>query len=136
MSAVSSRIAAERQPRESAQDSINRLRLVGEIRGAIQEAFDAALGEFPQYASHLNGWRLGFIRSPVRTKLGLAFATGDVVLYRDQDERAIEVGCDPTFKTAYSVRNAVDTSIPNSAIEPLATSTTYRHPTGLVTLGG
>lgn len=113
-----------------AQQAINQLTKVSEIREAIYAAIDAELGQYPQYKDHARTWALGFITAPTRTKRGIAFRTGDVVLYTTRDERMGDVT--DGFVSAYSVRNGVDTSIPVNTIEPLATTTYLRHPAGLV----
>lgn len=69
--------------------------------------------EWPQYKGHWDGWEVGVIRAEVRTKMGLAFARFDEVLYQPQP-------ADPTleFVTAYSWRNKCDTSIQKYKVEP------------------
>jgi hypothetical protein len=114
-----------------AQAAINGLTRVGEIRDAILAEIQKELGQYPQYAGYGEDMALGFITKQVKTKRGIAFKRGDVVLYK-KDGDPENLGLDEFV--AYSVRNGIGTLIDPDAIEPLATSTTYRHPDGLVTL--
>ena len=119
-----------------AQAAINGLTRVGEIRDAILAEIQKELGQYPQYAGYGEDMALGFITIQVKTKRGLAFKRGDVVLYKGlyKDGAPEDLGLDEFV--AYSVRNGIGTVIGADAIEPLATTTTYRHPDGLVTLTG
>ena len=79
------------------------------LAGLKAEA-EAAHAQFPQYKGHWDGWKLARITRRIRTKLGVAFEPGDVVLAKDEtipdpagDQRAV---------VAYSFRNKADTSLP------------------------
>lgn len=83
-------------------------------RDAIVRLADAAHAEYPQYAGHWEGeeWQVGVIRRRVRTRAGIAFEPGDVVLWRikrDEETR---------YLTAYSVRHEVKTTVKPSNIKP------------------
>jgi hypothetical protein len=113
--------------RDVEQARINELTDVAEIRAAVERAAEAAHASWPQYEGYWSGdrWQLGFIKRTTRTRMGVAFREGDVVLYRTREDALMYV-------TAYSVRNGVETALEDDRIEPLATSMTTRHADGLV----
>lgn len=114
------------------------------LRNLIVATADEAHAQYPQYAGHWNGpeWQLGEVARQVRTKSGVAFRRGDIVLFRERTEEECRAGCAPGFVTAYSVRNGIDTSVPAGYVHaitrkgPFRTIRGYRHPEGLVTLTG
>jgi hypothetical protein len=61
----------------------------------------------PQYAGHWSGdeWQVGTVGTRVRTKSGVAFEAGGLVLFkRGEGYQRVET-------TAYSIRNGVDTAV-------------------------
>jgi hypothetical protein len=70
--------------------------------------------QWPQYKGHWRGdeWVLVKIKRRIRTKLGVAFEKGDVTIAK-RDESVEHKG----FFTAYSLRNKIDTSVPENAVE-------------------
>ncbi len=47
---------------------------------------------FPQYGgTYFDGWKLGRLKRTIRTKLGLAGLSGDLVLYRDEPTRQVKI---------------------------------------------
>lgn len=97
-----------------AQERINLSRDTASARAAIITLADARHAQYPQYVGHWDGgeWQIGVIHRRVRTKLGVAFEAGDVVLWRDQRDE------ENSYLTAYSVRNEVDTAINPRNIKP------------------
>lgn len=76
------------------------------IRAAAQVA------QYPQYAGHFAGYRLARVKRDVRTKMGLAFKRGEFVIAVERDASHPH-GSTLTseFATAWSMSNAIDTSI-------------------------
>jgi hypothetical protein len=111
----------------------NQARISAECaRDLLAALLDAATEQhvaYPQYAGHWDGaeWYLARMSKAVKTGLGTAFVPGEWVLARDYTpEEQSRYVADYTFlhgkapKTnvmAYSVRNAVDTSVPASALQ-------------------
>jgi hypothetical protein len=65
-----------------------------------------AHARFPQYAGHWSGdeWQVGTVGTRLRTKSGVAFEAGDLVLFKREGYQRVET-------TAYSIRNGVDTAV-------------------------
>ncbi|MEK6443690.1 hypothetical protein [Pseudonocardia sp. T1-2H] len=82
---------------------------VAAIRRAEAEAAHAA---YPQYLGHWTDWTLVEITEHVRTKSGIAFEPGDLVLANPKR-------WDSMFVTCYSYRNGVDTSVPSSFVRAI-----------------
>jgi hypothetical protein len=84
---------------------------------------ESAHAQYPQYAGHWNGWRIAEITRTVRTKLGVAFEVGDLVLVSPEvrEDKVAPRGRNEfadyadwpikQFATAYSYRNGCDTAI-------------------------
>lgn len=116
------------------------------LRNLIVAAADEAHEMYPQYAGHWNGpeWQLGEVARQVRTKSGVAFRRGDIVIFRERTEEELRAIPETAgFVTAYSVRNGVDTSIRECDVHAITRKgpfrtigCSYRHPQGLVTLTG
>jgi hypothetical protein len=72
-------------------------------KAAILEAAALQLAAYPQYDGEFEpaGWELGRFDSDVRTKGGLRFAKGDVVVFKTR------TGLGSVEVTAYSLRGAV-----------------------------
>lgn len=125
---------------QCSQLQINAAVDAGELVATIREMIVTTAAEkhaaYPQYEGHWSGeeWQLGIVGEAIRTKLGLAFDAGDVVLYKLTSAQEMVQGSDGAFVTAYSVRNGVGTRIPHAAVAKLAT--TWRAPGGLVEFGG
>ena len=80
-----------------------------EILEALKAEAARAHEAYPQYAGHWDGWELGQIAHDVKTKRGLAFQKGDLVLVNPRS-----MGFDFEVLAplvAYSWRNRVDTAI-------------------------
>lgn len=100
------------------QKAINALHFQPETQRIIR-ALIRALAErehkgFPQYKGHWDGWALCRIGRRVKTKLGVAFEPGDLAICHRSEFRFPDA---PWTVTAYSIRNAVNTSVDNSAVE-------------------
>lgn len=76
---------------------------------------NAQTAQWPQYRGHFDAYRIGRITRDVKTKLGLAFRKGDVVIWTI-GERDLGNGPEVTF-TAWSVRNRCDTGVTRSCLE-------------------
>lgn len=66
--------------------------------------------QWPQYVGHWTGdeWKLGWVTRTVRTKGGVRFKAGDIVIYRDRDPEDPYV---PECATVYSVRGQIDCAV-------------------------
>jgi hypothetical protein len=95
------------------QERINTLEKRAEILAAIQAAAAQKHAAYPQYQGYWEGpqWRLGLIAKPTKTKLGLAFAAGDIILYKRHEQPRFPGDEPGKFSSAYSVRNGCMTSI-------------------------
>lgn len=77
--------------------------------------------KYPQYRGHWSGpeWKLLLIRKDVKTKLGVAFRAGDVVLGKFNDH---VIECGPyegqQSSTCYSRRNKCDTAVRATHVQP------------------
>jgi hypothetical protein len=73
------------------------------------------LAAYPQYANYHAGWVRAQVNKDVKTKLGLAFRKGDVVLVdpkvRDLTGQSFAKRKELRSVTAYSFRNKVHTSV-------------------------
>jgi hypothetical protein len=67
---------------------------------------------FPQYQGHFDNYELVEITQDVRTKMGLAFVKGEIAIAGPRTDRIFP----SYYRTVWSMRNKVDTSIPMSAI--------------------
>jgi hypothetical protein len=92
------------------QTSGTRAIIAATVASLIAEA-EEANAKYPQYAGHWDGWRVIEVARSVRTKLGEAFQSGDLVLCRPG-----QLPDAPGFVTCYSRRNGVDTSVPVDAV--------------------
>jgi len=84
-------------------------------REALLQQVNDEHREYPQYAGYWNEWGLGEVTFDLRTKAGRAFRRGDVVLL--SPERHTVQGM--PFRTAYSARTQLNTSIPASHVRAL-----------------
>lgn len=93
------------------------------LRVALVAEADTAHLQHPQYREHWGGWRVAEVTRRIRTKLGVAFEPGDLVLVspKTYDEKVAPSSRSilpyaewptKTFGTAYSRRNGVDTAVP------------------------
>jgi hypothetical protein len=78
----------------------------------------AQVAKYPQYDGHFVGYRLARVTRNVRTKMGPAFTKGEFVI---ATERTMFPGMsDDWTVTAWSRKNAVDTSLKASDVEWLS----------------
>lgn len=68
---------------------------------------------FPQYRGHWDDWHVGWIMRKIKTKFGVAFEEGDIVLVKpvitiSKNARRKDKRC----LTAYSWRNQLNTRVP------------------------
>lgn len=77
--------------------------------------------KYPQYRGHWSGpeWKVLIIRKDVKTKLGLAFRSGDVVIGKFNDH-VIESGPykGQLSSTCYSSSNKCDTAVRAGYVQP------------------
>ena len=88
---------------------------------------DADLGHHPQYKGYWNDWAVGTVTRKVRTKLGVAFEKGDVVLVSPKIEtnkvpvrgKSLPYAEWPTksFAVCYSFRNKCNTQIDAKSVK-------------------
>lgn len=95
----------------------------------MRASAEAAHAQYPQYAGHWDTWTAGTVTKRIRTKLGVAFEKGDEVLVSPEvrEERVTPRGPDKflpyeqwpvkPFRTCYSFRNGIDTSVPAEKVE-------------------
>lgn len=106
------------------QEAINAINCAEAARECITRAAARAHARFPQYEGHWGDdkWQVGVIRSRVRTKLGVAFERGDLILWHEptaEDIRFAEKDGLPAHRTAYSIRNGIDTAF-DTDVRPMA----------------
>lgn len=76
--------------------------------------------QWPQYKGHFDNYVLVTVTKRIKTKMGVAFEKGDMAIAVPAIKPHITT--DPTwrrFRTVYSFRNQIDTSIPEDAIQVL-----------------
>ena len=110
-------------------DMMTNARIAAEIARLRLEA-ERQMAAHPQYAGHWDGWVLGRMVQPVRTKMGLAAAAGDLVLV-DPDPDAAELGAGHMI---YSPRTRCDTFVSAGRVELLG-GPVAPEPTEPVTVG-
>lgn len=91
--------------------------LAGWVHRFIRAIAYSAHAEYPQFNNHWQNWKLVRLKRSVTTKAGQAFVEGDFALMsnsanKDQQRRQ--------FRTVYSIRNGVDTSIALADIDLIA----------------
>lgn len=85
------------------------------VRESLRAAAAAAMAPYPQYVDHWHAYNLARVTRDIRTKMGLAFYAGEIVLAL---QVAPAFACDPfRYVTAWSNINTVDTSVPAGAVE-------------------
>lgn len=83
----------------------------------IQQA-ESQLSAYPQYKGHWNNWVVVKVLKTIKTKLGVAFHAGDLVLANPILRTNEYVRRNPKrFVTCYSFRNQCDTSVPLSNVD-------------------
>ena len=82
---------------------------------ALVATAQAQVAKYPQYAGHFEGYRLARVKRDVTTKMGLAFARGEFVIATERSGFALPNA--GKFDTAWSRRNACDTSLKSSDLE-------------------
>lgn len=76
---------------------------------------NAQNAQWPQYRGMFEGYRIGRVTRTVKTKLGLAFEKGEIVIW-NCESRDIGRGPEVSF-VAYSVRNRCNTGLPRTMLE-------------------
>jgi len=109
---VSGDFMAEWAEQTAEQELVNRAAAVCRrdlVRRLIVALADRRHAAYSQYAGHWSGpeWNVGTIRADIRTKGGLRFAAGDVVIYKTFSAAWMS----RADTTAYSVRGGVDCAI-------------------------
>ncbi len=79
----------------------------------LKQRAAAQVAMYPQYNGHFRSYVLCRIRADLKTKMGLAFKEGEVAICDPQ----VGFGGSPSFRNVWSMRNAVDTSVPSSLVE-------------------
>ncbi len=72
--------------------------------------------QYPQYQGHWDGWGLVQVTKKIKTKMGVAFEKGDIVLCNFAVRFGLKL---EAYTTAYSFRNRCNTSIPLQATKGL-----------------
>lgn len=88
----------------------------------LTAAASAQVAQYPQYAGHFAGYRLARVKRAVATKMGHAFAKGELVLATDRVmfPESMDSDASEWTVTAWSMSNAVDTSLKGSDVEWLS----------------
>lgn len=89
-------------------------KVLSNLRAMLIQEAEKANAAYPQYAGHWDGWRVAEITRTVRTKLGVAFEPGDLVLV--SPEVTQEVFMSEPYTTAYSRRNRINTAVPTRKV--------------------
>ncbi len=87
------------------------------VRLSLIGAAASQMAAYPQYAGHFDGYQVARATKTVKTKMGLAWNKGELLIYKTES-RDIGRGPEICF-TAYSVRNRCDTGIPRACLEML-----------------
>jgi|ETNvirnome_2_300_1030623.scaffolds.fasta_scaffold111839_1 hypothetical protein len=115
------KLEAKKLANSKLQTEVNDISPTDKIHGwaerMIRVIAYSAHAECPQYDYHWAGWRLVRVKQQVTTKGGLAFADGDFALMnpsvnKDQQRDG--------FRTVYSIRNGVDTSVNQADLDLLS----------------
>jgi len=79
------------------------------------------LAKYPQYRGHFDNYILVQINRQIKTKFGIAFEKGDYAIARPATSRP-EFGSRMTweFRTVWSDRNNIDTSVPEKYLTVVA----------------
>lgn len=97
-------------------DSLGDIEIPASLRNGIEEHAAEAHAAYEQYAGHWTeqkGWVLVEITQTITTKLGEAFAKGDIAIAQHRPGMGLYGG----RWTAYSIRNGIDTDIGSAARE-------------------
>lgn len=88
----------------------------------LAKAAAAQVAEYPQYAGHFDGRRLARVKRSVATKMGHAFAKGELVLAAEAPmfPGSLDSDAKEWTVTAWSMSNAIDTSLKGSDVEWLS----------------
>lgn len=107
-SGLPDRIEDAHEAANAAQSLLDALR---ERDDLIAEAA-AAHEQYPQFAGYWDGWELSLITETIRTKAGLSFEKGDRVLVEPGLRTDPFNGQLIRYRTAYSPRTRMNTSLP------------------------
>jgi hypothetical protein len=77
----------------------------------------AQVEQHPQYRNHFTSYRLVKIKRDVKTKAGLAFASGEYAIATERRDELPGLPSSGRFVTVWSRRNQVDTSVRLSDVE-------------------
>jgi hypothetical protein len=81
------------------------------IRRLLVEIADGHSAKWPQYRGHWDSWRVGRAAREVKTKLGVACHSGELVLFTERTE--------PGEQVFYSKSNRIDTIVDAGTIKEL-----------------
>lgn len=79
-----------------------------EILNALKSIAQEQNAAFPQYAGHFDAYVLVRMKRTVHTKMGMAFMRGEMAIASPMTREG--------YRTVYSIRNRVDTSVPESSV--------------------
>jgi hypothetical protein len=77
----------------------------------LQSTATQQVAQWPQYAGHFSGYKLVRIKSEVKTKTGIAFASGEYALATKHRDELPGLPSSGRFVTVWSRRNKGDTSV-------------------------
>lgn len=91
--------------------------LYPKIAADLKTKAAADMAQWPQYKGHFDGYQLARVKRSVKTKMGLAFEAGEVVI---AVKAAFQFPGHPASVTAYSARNKCDTGLTSRDVEWLS----------------
>jgi hypothetical protein len=77
----------------------------------------AQVTKYPQYKGHFASYRLVRIKRDVKTKAGLAFASGEYALATEKKDELPGLPSSGKYVTVWSRRNQIDTSVRVTDVE-------------------
>ena len=86
------------------------------IRTMLKADAEAATAQWPQYRGRFDHLVVGKVQRTIKTKLGVAFQAGELVLFENAPHAFEDSAVRGRFVTAWSVTNKCHTSIKASDI--------------------
>lgn len=75
------------------------------------------ISQYPQYKGHFTIYRLVRVKREVKTKMGLAFASGEYAIATPVRDELPNLPSSGRFVTVWSRRNKIDTSVRTTDVE-------------------
>ena len=84
---------------------------------SLKSIATSQVAQYPQYKGHFADYRLVRIKREVKTKMGLAFASGEYAIATTVRDELPNLPSSGRFVTVWSRRNKVDTSVKTADVE-------------------